>query len=454
MPLSDIVQISVSVDSANVTQAGFGVPLILSAEATFAERTRTYSTLDGVLADFAITTATYLACAAMFAQDPRPETVIVGRCANKPTQKWTVDLGSAGILNSTRYRLQVIDTATGTRQNADFTTDSTATEAELWAGLAAAYNALVGPTATAVNTGPGTSLVITGDTAGVWHSLAVINPSGQYDSGVYMSIVQDHADPGVAADLAAIKDENDTWYGVCSLYNSKLYVQAIAAYVESNKKFYLAGIQDSATVTAAAGGTDTADELKDSAYARTAAVYHPDNASFIAAAYLGYGLPLDPGSETWKFMRLAGVPVYPITATHQTNLNAKHCNYFYSVAGRNITTEGTVAANEFIDTVRFVDWLEARIAESVFARLSSGTRKVPLTDPGIAVIESVVRARLKDGVDVGGLAADPAPTVTVPKSADISDADRAIRMLRGVRFTGELAGAIHKLIISGTVTGA
>lgn len=450
MPLSDIVSISITSDTASVTAAGFGIPLIMSAEATFPERVRTYTDLTGVDADFTTTGPTYLAAQAIFSQNPRPESIKVGRLALKPTQKWTIDLGSAGIQNSTRYRLQVID-ALGNTQNADFTTDASATEAELWAGMEAAFNALVGPTATAVNTGPDTSLVITADAAGSWHAISVITPDGQYDEGVYMSIVQDHADPGAATDLGNIAIVDNTWYAVVNPFPSKLMNAAIAGYVESNEKLFLGDVQDSATATAAVGGTDQADDLKDSAYARTGLLYHPDSGEFAAPAWAGACLPLDPGSETWMFKTLAGVSVYPITATHQTNFEAKNCNYYYTVAGVNITKDGKVASGSFIDFVRFRDWFKARLSERIFGRLANA-RKIAYTDSGIAIIEAEVRAQIKEGIAVGGIATDPAPTVTVPRASEVASADRAARILRDVKFTFTYAGAIHKIVVSGNIS--
>jgi hypothetical protein len=451
LSLTDIVRISVDAATAGVAAAGFGIPLVLSADATFPERTRTYTDLDGVLDDFTVNSPTYKAANAIFAQHPRPESIVVGRLALKPTQAWTIDLGSAGIVSSTRYRIQVVDD-NGNTLNADYTTDSSALESELWSNLATNFNALVGPTATAVNTGPGTSLVITADAAGDWHSLAIINPDDQYDSGVYMSIVQNHADPGVAADLAAIKDENNTWFAIVNPFNSEAMATAIAAWAEANEKMYCAQVQDSATVTAAAGGTDFADDIAGAAYANTFMIYHPNPSKFADAAFLGALLPLQPGSETWALKQLTGIDDYPITATHKTNLEAKKCNYFYDLGGVNVTSRnGVVASGQYIDDVRGVFWLEARMRERL-ANLLLNAAKIPYTDRGIALIEAEVRAQLQEGIDVGLLSDDPAPTVTVPKVAAVSSADKTARILRNVRFTATLAGAVHQIEIQGSVT--
>jgi hypothetical protein len=453
MPLSDIVSISITSETAGVSQAGFGTPLILAGDCPggFTERVRTYTDLSGLSADgFSVNGATYKLATRLLAQNPRPDRFMVGRLANKPTQAWDIDLGSAGILNSKKYQLQVVD-PTGLTQNAIFTTDGSATEAELWVGLAAAFNTLTGPTVTATSAGGDTHMTLVADVAGTWHGISVLDPDGQYDGGVYMSIVRTEADAGMAADLAAIAAANSDWYAVLSPFSSKAVNAVVSTYCEANRKVFLGDVQDSATVTAAAGGTDQADDAHDGALARTALIYHPDNAAFAAAAWAGRCLPLDPGSETWKFKTLAGVVTYPITPTHQVNLEAKQCNYYYRVAGVNITSQGVVSAGEYIDVIRFRDWLEARLSERVFGVLVNN-KKVSYTDRGIALIEAEVRAQLKEGISVGGLTEDPAPTVTIPKASAAAGIDRTARLLRNVKFTATLAGAIHKLTIQGTIT--
>lgn len=51
---------------------------------------------------------------------------------------------------------------------------------------------------------------------------------------------------------------------------------------------------------------------------------------------------------------------------------------------------GVVSGNEFIDTIRFRDWLQIRMQERL-AALLTGTDKIPYTDDGIARIEGQVR---------------------------------------------------------------
>lgn len=445
MPLSDIVTIEIVTESASPTQAGFGLILILSADADFPERRRIYTSLAGVADDFDTDSPTYGMASAAFAQNPRVTKVMVGRMVDKPTQKWTLDLGSAGALEDTLYQIQVND------QIASYTSDPGDVEADILDGLMDAVNALAAPALDLTATGGVTDLVLTADNPGDWFRVVALNPDGEPDNGTYLSIVQDSIDFGVEDELNAILGVDSSFYAVVCPFASEAIGTEIADWAEANEKLYVAAVQDSATITAAVGGTDWADDFKDAAYARSALIYHPDNGEFIDAAWLGKCLPFDPGSETWKFKTLATVSAVTLSPTHQVNLEAKRCNYYYEVAGINITTQGQVSANEFIDVVRFRDWLKARISESVFALLAS-MKKVPYTDRGIAMIQGRVSAVLKQGVEVGGLADDPAPEVTVPKVVDVDDADKAARVLRNVNFFGTLAGAIHSLEIQGTIS--
>ena len=55
-----------------------------------------------------------------------------------------------------------------------------------------------------------------------------------------------------------------------------------------------------------------------------------------------------------------------------------------------ITQNGKVAAGEWIDVIRFRDWLQEEITVNVFNALVNSD-KVPYTDDGIAIIETQIR---------------------------------------------------------------
>lgn len=436
MPISDVAQISITTETAGITQAGFGTPLILSHTPTWVERTRTYTTLAGMVSDgFTSATPEYKAAAAMFAQNPRPVSVKVGRAALKPTQRYAI---TPNVLNSTSYRLVFTD-KDGVETVCEYTSDANATAAEIIAGLKADIDAIGAAVTTSDQT---TYLRVLANNPNEFFSIEVSDPA-------LLSSKQDHADPGVGTDLDAIVVADNDWYGLVTLYNSDALITAAALWTESHGKLYAAA--SCAGDILGSGSSDVFSTLETAAYARTFGIYHPSPKAFADAALLGKNLPFDPGSETWAFKTLATVPAVTFTATQQTNLQNKHGIPYLTIAGRNVTLKGWTFADEFIDIVRGRDWLEARLGERI-ALLKFNNKKIPYTDAGIAMVEAEIRAQLNEAISVGFLAADPAPVVQVPTAASAAPADRAARILRDVSFDAQVAGAIHLTVISGVIS--
>jgi len=100
--------------------------------------------------------------------------------------------------------------------------------------------------------------------------------------------------------------------------------------------------------------------------------------------------------------------------------------------------------------VRGVDWLTSRIQEFVYSVLVN-SNKVPYTDAGITAIEAEVKRALQLGISNNFIANDPAPTVTVPKAANVPPSDKTQRILRNIRFQATLSGAVHAVNITGIV---
>ncbi len=445
--LSEHVSLTITQDSVQVTRLGFGVPMILSVNATFSERIRYYTDLTGLVTDgFATTSPEYLAAAMIMSQNPSPETYAIGRAVGEPTQVYTLNISV--VEHSHTYRLNVRGPGITTTEVA-VAADSATTDGEIVTALVTALNAITPNTYIAA--GATSPFTITADVAGGWFSVESVEPG-------YIKIAQTHVEPAttLADDLAAIQLENDNWYAVYTLYNSEPYVKAVAAWVETQKKIYIADSSASEGVTLASAGTGTSDLLDDLAtsnYARTAGVYHPNPAAMLGAAWLGTRLPYDPGAETWKFARPAGITPVTLTGTHRVNLRAKSANTLQTVGGVNIMWEGTTTDGDFIDVIRGLDWLQDDMTAGVFGAMA-GALKVPYTKQGMALIESQIRASLARAIARGIISDDVEnePVVTLPKITNISAADKGLRLLPDVRWSATLAGAIHKVQIAGTVS--
>lgn len=273
----------------------------------------------------------------------------------------------------------------------------------------------------------------------------------------------DVGDADVTATLTAVLAADPKWYGLITVDRTKANQLLAAAFVEANKKFYIASSAEAAIVdtTDGADATSLAAQVKAAAYDRTAVFYDSDAATqFADAAFIGKILPFTPGSYTAAFKTLAGITADDLTQAQITNATDKNASVYYELGGRNITFEGKVGSGDFIDTIILIDWIESRMKENVFATIAKA-KKVPFTNAGITLIENEVKGVLQQAQNNGGLS----PTefnnddvqiggyfTSVPALADVSAADKSNRTLRDVKFTAFIAGAIHKNIIEGLIT--
>ena len=261
----------------------------------------------------------------------------------------------ASVKDGAAYRIRIGSSI------ASFIALAGATNDQIIAGLAAAVSALLGDNLTAAIAGstPSTYLTLTG-TPGSWDAVENFDPR-------LLSFEQNHSDPGLAADLSAVKLENDSWYGVICPWSSRACVLAIAAWTESNDRLYLSELADTPVEMVAdaidiGAEASTGKEFKVRGFARTAAIYHRATDAFAGAALMGKCFALNAGSETWKLKRLAGVPALRLDPTQKANLDAKNVNTFYDAGGVSISSEGKVSAGEWIDVVRGRDarWPRSR----------------------------------------------------------------------------------------------
>lgn len=255
--------------------------------------------------------------------------------------------------------------------------------------------------------------------------------------------------------LNAIENVNSDWYALALISKAEADILAAAAWTQARRKIYGYSSEDADILTTA--GTSIGDQLFALGYDRTFGIYNSEAAEAAAvdaehseAAWMGLILPENPGSVSWKFKQLAGVTVSTLTTTEKANASAQNVNTYTRIGGVNITEEGVMASGEFIDVIRGIDWLHARMQERIYSRLVN-LPKVPYTTKGIDTIVGEVTAQLTEGVRLEVLADDPAPFVTAPDINEISSNDKALRVLPDINFEAVLAGAIHKIIIKGVV---
>jgi hypothetical protein len=312
MGLNDFVTVSISLSKQPLSRAGFGVPLILAPDcpAGFTERTRTYNTPDDLVTDgFDLKGSTYRLASVLMGQAQAPVSFKVGRLVNKPTQAFNLAFTAQ---DNTEYA----GTFNGARWT--FTSGASATTTTITTGVRAAIEALIASQSRTIAGSGTTSATYTQATAGLFDSFSVENVD-------LITLAQTQADPGYAADLAAINTYDSDWYALLNPFNSEAVGAAIAAWAETQGgiKQFFCDTNDSAILTVADGSaSDVAHSIKSSAYNYSCAFYSPSNGDFLGAALCGGTLPEDPGSENWA-MQTPTIVAAKLTATHRANLVAK-----------------------------------------------------------------------------------------------------------------------------------
>jgi hypothetical protein len=501
MAEQNIITVSVTRATASLTRRGFGTPLLLVTHDTIPDIAKIYGSLDEMLTDgFLTTDQAYKLAAALLGQNPKVAQFVLGKRQNQPTRIVRLDPGATPVA-STLYRVTVNGT------NFDYTTDAVPTPAEITdssTGLVAWLNQPAWVTLTTYNlgdhvradnkiyvcvvagdsgaTGPsgtGSGQVdgtVTWDYQGPEQDVRGVDNTGTLDiqsadapggsalAGIPFSLTFDRLlfsgkdntpDAGIAADLAAVRNVNDTWYGVTGDWYDEATADAMAAAIAPLFKIHLWSCQDTDVLDPAVD-TDAFSVLNGKAYERSGGVWKSDPHNGIMAGAIGRLFPSDPGKNTWKFKTIVGQTADEFTEGEITALTAKKANHYLENFDLPMFAEGVMHVGEFIDIIRGTDFIIQRIKEDNYL-LFKNSDKVPYTDAGYGAIQGTTLAVLlsttKDGGGSGQiLTASPAPTVTVPLVADVNPNTRAQRRAVDIQFRGTYAGAIHFADIVGTLS--
>ncbi len=444
MALSDFSNVVVSGDGAALTQVGFGT-LLLACYHTISPGTRTIvatSLTDLTDAGFSTFSRAYKMAQVAFAQSPRVQRVKIGRLANAPTLTYRL---TPVQFNSTAYQITV-EVAGQVPTTISYTSDANATVDEICDGIQAAFGTAGAPVAAITVTpsgGTATHLDISA-AQGVFFSLS--------DWDHTRLLVEDRTpDPGIAADLDAIRTADNDWYGLAVADNSPAICEEAADWAETQDVIFACNTSNSNALNSGVS-TDIQSVLKAKSYARTMCLFDlDDTAGYAGVAALAERFPFDPGSPpdaggVFNAKTLRGVTADPLTPTQKTNLRNKGYTVIVTTAGRNHTLGGESASGEYLDYTRFNDWFRIRLQEKLAAvQLNNG--RVPYDEVGLSMIESACRAQVSEGLRSKGVSALDAdgrpPSVTIPKMSETAQNDRAARKLRNVLIEYKYAGAIQ-----------
>jgi hypothetical protein len=435
MALSDIAKSTIKVGLTPISQAGFSTILILGEHESFFERFRIYRNADEVLQDFSPGDAEYIAANRAFSQAFKPEKIVIGR-RDPSGAVAQVDTITVGDTTQGFIRLVYFDGIEIARV--------IGSGAAVLAGLISQINASGAPVI--ATDGGGGTVTVTSDLPGQSFELTVLGPPS-FESETSVANVEPTETATDALD--AIVEAGADFYGIALISKRDTDIGDVAEWAESRGRLFAARTNNADAFTSATD--DVLSELKGLSYFRTFVVAHKRAWQFPEVALLANRLSINPdeGSSTWVHVRLVGITPDALTASEEANLENKNATYYKTIAGANVTLGGKTSGGEWIDVVLGIDWLNARIAEgaaSVKISAANGggvTKKIPYTNEGVAVLEETLIKRLDVATSTGFLSPNPRFTVVAPRVEDLTPEQRASRELPAIRWSAQIAGAIH-----------
>jgi hypothetical protein len=458
--LDQIVPVSVQLGSIVPSQVAFSVPLIAaqfnSTKITsFTGRTKVYVSLAGLLADGWLTTdSVYLYAQALLSQNPSVQKFIVGRRTvspdSSPDADWATALTAIQNENPNWYGFVVVPTSATlntiiteqlqiaawaeTAHRPFFTDSNDATILSSGSGDAGSqiaalsrnytmvsYHAPAVATASSTVTGGASQATATAATDATGVVTLTFNAAFVASNVIAGSVNgQSYSVPFATSDTA-------TFAALVTAFNALTGTQAVA--VNGSQTYATRSIK---MLSSAAGSPTTGES--------------------VSAAWLGFLLPLSPGSWNPSYRQLAATTPDTITGGQKVVAGGKKVNTFSSVAGLNFTERGYVAGGSYgyIDITFGVDWLTTNL-QTAYIQVLASPQKVPFTDAGGILLQSVGQGVMATAAAMGIV--DPASVaVTVPKVATISSVDKAARNFPGVTILARVQGAVNTVPVSLTLS--
>ncbi|MEM9407174.1 MAG: DUF3383 family protein, partial [Acidobacteriota bacterium] len=352
-------------------------------------------------------------------------------------------------------------TLTGTKVFASITTVTIAAQS----GAAGTFTMGVGTTfanaALDVTATDGATYVdVAADTAGDW--FAFQDPTSN------LALEDRTAEPAttLATDLAAIRAADADWYHlIVSDAQSKVQIEAAAAWMETQVGMYFPHSFDAAPATSAED--DVLSSLEGFSYLRTKAIYSKRNAGRgPAGAAVGMWAPYDPGEADIEFKSIAGLQpdslsdteVLRLVGSQQSPAASKRALIYAEVlptgtnVGTPITYGGLTSGGEWADIIVGLDFLNSLIQERAF-NLRISQARLPFTAAGIESLRLAVLGALRFVAAAPyNLLAPDSIVVTATAVSDVSDADKQARYFDGVQWGANVQGAIRALRVRGSVS--
>ncbi len=422
--LDQTITVNVLKGPGGVPRGNFGLPMWMTHEQYSPLRAASYADIDEVNSVYPVGSATRDAASVFFGQSPRPAKLIIG------TKLGSVNLTPVAV-NDTLYEVVINGFTIG------FTSDVSATIAEITAGLVAAIDAhpTVGPlTTTTDNT---TDFDV--DSAGTLPFSLTIPASS---TALLTAVHSDAVGETVSTGLGLIREADDSWFVLLHQTVAQADILSLASDINALKKMHCWLSRDADDLVAATT-TSTGAQLKTLNREKTFGIRDssPVQNERKDMAFVGNGFTRDIGAVTFKWKVLNGVTPDEFTSTQEAGMEAKNINFYSDITmGVPITQEGKVAAGEFIDVQRNIAWFESNIQLDLLDLLRQNDI-VYIDDTGLLQIDGTLRQRLNDAIQRRVFL--EGASLTVPTKTELDLLLPARRTVTGIKIFAEPVDAVH-----------
>ena len=270
--------------------------------------------------------------------------------------------------------------------------------------------------------------------------------------------------------LAACRDANEEFYGVyiCGATDADV-VAAVTEAETLGLTMVFFDTNNTDAVVASPTNADVFTTLHNAGKVAGIGIY--SNTDYAGAALMGLAMGLEDGTDASAFdlyfQNLAGVPTMAVTETGITNLLAKGGNvYIQRGQSTKLIDNGQCIDGTPYDETMYLDLTQKILRQYVLEVLTStGTRKVPQTDDGMALILSAVTSGMEYMKRIGFCApgvwtAQPFESINTgdvlamgyqvfaDSFDNMSAADRAARKAPPVYVAMKLAGSVRSVVIN------
>lgn len=450
MPYKAAVIANITRNLTSAQGATFNFPIFCASHNYFKERVRSYSSIDAFRADANIPAHSPITTAVtqMFSQQISPEIVYVGRRQTDDIKLVAVDIADAKAYGLTIEVFVKATRASVSTTVISITSAASATATTIAAQLATPIAGISNVTATAA-TGV---VTISADST---HDVIITK---------FVRTEETYTTTETASTLlAAIQVESNDWYFMTADDHTEAFQLAMALAIEPTgsstfpKMYFTSSQSVDSIVTLPDPAIEVGGKLKEFKYDRSNCDWHNKADSiYPECALVGANGTYKPGTITWKFTQLKGVPsaADPVTGIKlgegaQGFIKDRNMGWMGDEMGVSFYHEGDVASGEFIDTIRGADWLKNLVKlELMNLMLNQRGGKISYAKP--AKVLNTINSCLDIAVGTGFL--DGYKPAVAPDYLLIPFATKVSRILEDVNWTGFIAGAVHNIITNGNLT--